>query len=116
MKYFKESEFECDGQPCFDKMDAEFLSQLDLARSMSKVAWKIDSSWRSIDHNKAVGGKTFSAHLTGNAVDISAPTSNHKYEIISCALMAGFTRIGVGSNFIHLDNDKQKPQNVIWTY
>ena len=116
MKYFKESEFECDGINCFDKMIPKFIDQLDLARSMSKVKWQITSSWRNEEHNKAVGGKSDSEHLEGLAVDISAPTSQHKYEIVSCALMAGFTRIGIGKDFIHIGGSKGKPQNVIWTY
>ena len=116
MKYFDSTEFVCAGEPCFHKMDKGFLEQIDLARSMSKVAWKINSSWRSYEHNKYVGGKATSSHLKGLAVDIHAPTSRHIYEIVTCCLMAGFTRIGVGSNFVHVDSDAEKPQNVIWTY
>lgn len=29
---------------------------------------------------------------------------------------AGFTRIGIGQNFIHVDTDPDKQQNIIWTY
>ena len=28
----------------------------------------------------------------------------------------GFKRIGMGSTFIHVDIDKDKAQNVLWTY
>jgi len=31
-------------------------------------------------------------------------------------LEVGFTRIGIGNTFIHVDIDKDKSQNVIWTY
>jgi zinc D-Ala-D-Ala carboxypeptidase len=115
MNYFKESEFNCDGNPCFDKMVKKFIYKLERARSFSSVPFVITSSWRSKEHNESVGGVSTSSHLKGIAVDISAPTSSDKYEILK-ALLRVFTRIGLGSNFIHCDMDYDKPQNLIWTY
>lgn len=115
MNYFSESEFNCNGEPCFDKMNKKFISKLERARSFSLTPFVITSSWRSEEHNKKVGGSKTSSHLKGIAVDIAAPTSSDKYEIIK-SLLRVFTRIGVGSNYIHADMDYNKPQNCVWTY
>jgi hypothetical protein len=31
-------------------------------------------------------------------------------------MMVGFNRIGISHNFIHVDMDMNKTQNLIWTY
>lgn len=116
MKYFKDFEFVCDNENCYDKMDKSFLVKLDEARGLSNSAYTITSSWRSLEHNKAVGGSPTSSHLKGLAVDIDASNSIQKFNIVTSLLGAGFTRIGIGSNFIHVDSDESKYQNLIWTY
>ena len=35
---------------------------------------------------------------------------------MSAAIKVGINRIGIGKNFIHLDTDKKKSQDVIWHY
>lgn len=115
MNYFDESEFICDGEPCFDKMNKKFICKLDKARSYTTQPFKITSSWRSKEHNEKVGGSETSSHVKGIAVDISAPTSSSKYKIVK-ALMREFTRIGIGEDFVHCDLDFDKPQNMMWTY
>jgi len=116
MKYFDESEFVCNGESCFDKMDKGFLDKLDLARSYSDVPFVITSSWRSKEHNNAVGGKPNSAHTRGLAVDLSARNSSDRYNIIKSAIMAKIARIGISDTFIHLDDDETKPPKVLWLY
>lgn len=116
MKYFDESEFTCNGEPCFEKMNRDFIDKLDLARSYSDVPFVITSSWRSKEHNKKVGGKPNSAHTRGLAVDLSARNSSDRHNIIRAAIMAKIARIGVGKDFIHLDDDKTKPMGVVWLY
>ena len=116
LTYFSESEFTCNGEPCFDKMNKRFIYKLEKARSFTTQKYVITSSWRSEYHNEKVGGSPTSSHLKGIAVDISAKTSGEKYSIVKSLLLAGFKRIGVGSNFVHVDIDYQKAQEVIWTY
>jgi len=115
MNYFKESEFECCGKNCFNEMNKKFICKLEKARSFSLTPYVINSSWRSEEHNKKVGGSKTSSHLKGLAIDIAAPTSSDKYEIIK-SLLRVFTRVGIGSNFVHVDMDYEKPQYLIWTY
>jgi uncharacterized protein YcbK (DUF882 family) len=118
MKNFKKSEFTNDGKIVFDKMNHLFLEKLDKAREYSNVFFILTSSWSTpeIDKKNDVKRKKTSSHYKGIAVDISAKSSNDKFEIVTALLKAGFTRIGIGSNFVHVDNDMGKVQYVIWTY
>jgi zinc D-Ala-D-Ala carboxypeptidase len=63
-----------------------------------------------------VGGVFNSSHKKGLAVDISTNGSDKKYIVLNALIKVGFTRFGIGNTFIHVDADKEKSQNVIWTY
>ena len=91
-------------------------SALSKARELAAIGFKITSGYRSPAHNEKVGGVPSSSHTVGRAVDIYAPTSTQKYLIINSLLQAGFNRIGVAKNFIHVDDDPSKSEDVIWTY
>ena len=97
-------------------MDKDFLSILDNARDIAKTPFKITSGYRTKEHNVNVGGVEGSSHTKGVACDIACSDSRARYIIIQSLLEAGFTRIGIASNFIHVDSDCEKSQNVIWTY
>lgn len=83
----------------------------------------VTSGVRSPERNKAVGGSPASSHLKGLAVDISTNprgefpiSSRNRFIILNQLFYHGVTRIGIGETFIHFDIDKDKAQNVIWTY
>ena len=117
MKHFEEHEFDSpdlEGSGVY--MNKDFLEKLDEAREIADLPFKINSGFRTFRHNKKVGGKSDSSHLRGLAVDISCTDSRSRYYIITALLEAGFNRIGVGDTFIHVDDDKEKSKNVIWTY
>ena len=115
--YFEYSEFDSPDQAgSYKHMDVEFLNKLAQARKIAAVGFKITSGYRSPEHNEKVGGVPNSSHTLGHAVDIYAPTSRQKYIIINALLQAGFDRIGVAKNFIHVDDDPSKNEDVIWTY
>ena len=115
--YFEYSEFDSpDQKGSYKHMDVEFLNKLAQARKIAAVGFKITSGYRSPEHNEKVGGVPNSSHTLGHAVDIYAPTSRQKYIIINALLQAGFDRIGVAKNFIHVDDDPSKDEDVIWTY
>ena len=117
MKYFDISEFAC---PCCGEhpMNEHLLEMLDEARYTSGVPFVITSGYRCKAHNEKVGGKTNSAHTTGHAVDISAESSGRRFRIAHALHSAGFKRIGISRSpgFIHVDNDPDKPQQVLWLY
>lgn len=76
----------------------------------------INSGYRCPGHNKAVGGSVDSAHTKGLAADIKCDDSGYRFLLIKALVKVGFTRIGIGKDFIHCDLDKDKAQNVIWGY
>lgn len=117
MIHFEVSEFDSpDKKGSGTKMHQAFLDKLDKARGSSGIAFKINSGYRTPKHNKKVGGKEKSSHLLGRAADIHVEDSRSRWLILKALLEVGFNRIGVGSNFIHVDDDPSKDKNVIWVY
>ena len=115
--FFEYSEFNSpDEIDSYINMDVSFLNKLSKARELAAIGFKITSGYRSDAHNTKVGGVPSSSHTIGRAVDIYAPTSTQKYIIINALLQVGFNRIGIAKNFIHVDDDPSKSEDVIWTY
>lgn len=117
MKYFQIEEFESpDLKGSGINMDKHFLSLLDNARHIAGISFKITSGYRTKEHNEKVGGVPNSSHTKGHAADIAATSGSERWIIIDSLIKAGFNRIGVANTFIHVDNDPDKPANVLWTY
>ena len=117
MRYFKLEEFDSPdelGSGC--NMSQEILSMLDAARKIYGKPMRITSGFRTKTHNKKVGGVESSSHLKGLAADIACSESRNRFDMIRALLEVGFKRLGVAGTFIHVDIDKNKSQNVIWTY
>ena len=107
-KYFKE--IDC------GNMNQEFLLKLDRAREVAQIPFKINSAYRTPEHNAKIGGKPNSSHLKGLAVDISVTDSRQRFIVLQSLIQAGFKRIGVAKTFIHVDDDKDKDAEVVWLY
>ena len=117
MKYFKLKEFDSPDKPgSGSNMNEELLHMLDAARKIYGRSMHITSGFRTESHNEKVGGVKSSSHLKGLAADIACSESRYRFEMIKALLEVGFKRIGVSGTFIHVDIDKNKSQNVIWTY
>jgi uncharacterized protein YcbK (DUF882 family) len=86
------------------------------ARDYAGIAFKINSGYRTIAHNKRVGGVANSPHLGGYAADIHCVDDASRWVIVNALIQAGFTRIGIAKTFIHVDNDPSKNEYRIWTY
>ena len=54
--------------------------------------------------------------IKSHGVDVLCNDSSKRYIIIKTALEVGFTRIGIGDGFIHLDDDPEKDPDVIFKY
>jgi len=117
MTYFFISEFDSpDLKGSGQLMDETFLSMIDEARGIANIPFKINSGFRTQEHNKKVKGKKSSSHLSGLASDISCVDSRSRFIILSALIQVGFTRIGIGNTFIHCDCDINKASQVVWTY
>ena len=122
LKYFKYEEFDSPDVPGSGKyMDADFLKMLDNARDIAGIPFKINSGWRTIEHNREVGGKPNSSHIVGKAVDIAIKNSRQRYIVLSALQDVGFNRFGIAKTFIHVDSDGEdydghKIPDVIWVY
>ena len=115
--FFEYGEFDSpDEKGSYQQMSVPFLNKLTKARELAAIGFKITSGYRTPEHNEKVGGVPNSSHTLGHAVDIYAPTSRQKYIIINALLQAGFNRIGVAKNFIHVDDCPSKNEDVVWTY
>ena len=105
-KYFKEIEY---------NMDLDFLAKLDKAREYAGIPFVINSAYRSPEHPESIKNPT-SSHIKGLAVDIKANNSRTRYKVLEALIHVGFNRIGIADTFIHVDDDKDKSSNVVWTY
>ena len=121
-KHFTYKEFDCkSGKGNGENMDNKFIDMLDKAREKAGIPFIITSGYRTNEYNQYLidsgyKGSATSSHLKGVASDIEAKTSEQRYKIITALLDVGATRIGIGKNFIHVDTDIRKIQNLIWTY
>lgn len=84
-------------------MDRSFLEKLETAFRI--YPFKINSAFRTPMWEKKHGRAGTSAHCKGRAVDIASSDSRTRWMVLNALLLAGFTRIGIGKTFIHVDTD-----------
>ena len=94
----------------------ELVDMLDELREKCGFSFIINSGYRSVTHNKRVGGSPNSAHLRGLAADIRIRSSKERMKFVKEALALGFNRIGIGNGYCHVDIDDSQSQDVMWTY
>ena len=102
---FSPAEMACRGTGKL-KIDTDAMSRLQKLRTELGIPINVVSAYRSPEHNKAVGGKSNSAHMLAAAFDVSM--ANHDpVKFVEAARRAGFSGIGRyparGQNFIHVD-------------
>ena len=121
-KWFKLSEFDSPDKPgSGEMMDPTVVQMLDIARDIYGYPMIVTSGFRTIEHNRSLIERGYAAspkssHLLGLAVDIAVPNSQRRLLMLEALLDAGFHRIGVGKNFIHVDLDPNKTPNCLWVY
>jgi len=116
---FDRVEFAC---PCCgkDDIDPDFVDRLQAARTIAGFPFIITSGVRCKKHQEGLEKQGLSveksAHALGLAADIKTTSSWDRYAVLDALKRAGFKRFGIGRNFIHVDMDKSKPQDVAWDY
>jgi len=118
MQYFTLSEFDSPDLPgSGSRMQPQFLDMLDDARDLAGIAFIVNSGFRTPEHNASIpGASSNSSHLVGCAADIAVRNSSQRFIIVASLIAVGFTRIGIGETFIHVDNDQVKTPAVAWLY
>jgi len=115
-KNFNKEEFVCKCGCGLYNMNPEVIEDLQRFRTWVDRPVIITSGSRCPYHNHVEGGTNSSAHLTGDAVDIAAPNSKERFDVVQFFVDLGYQRIGIGKTFVHVDLNKDNPQDVIWLY
>jgi uncharacterized protein YcbK (DUF882 family) len=110
--YFTENEMKCHccGQV---HMNTDFMIRLNKARGLAGVPWIIDSGYRCLKHNAAIGS-TSDNHVVGKAADIRCMESYMRFTMVSCLEAVGMTGIGIAEDFIHADTNRKI--GLMWVY
>tara|TARA_R110000787_G_scaffold283820_2_gene396941 strand:- start:968 stop:1339 length:372 start_codon:yes stop_codon:yes gene_type:complete len=120
-KYFSEQELSCSHCKKNGMNDA-FMVKIEALREELGFPFVVTSGYRCANHPIEARKASPGAHTTGRALDLLVSGEN-AYRLLSGALRAGFTGIGVnqkgGSRFIHIDNiesAKERPRPWVWSY
>ena len=88
-------------------INEDALDCLQYARELYGKPMVINSAYRSISHNKSIGGSKNSRHLNGSAFDIKCAPEDRD-ELIRVLRAAGFTGIGRYNTFVHADSGRER--------
>lgn len=99
----------------------DFMDLLQRLRSTLGFPLTVNSGYRTLDHDRAIGGAN--VHPSGEAVDIGI-WGEDAFHLIRLAPAMGFIGIGIKQHgpykgrFIHLDtlDDDDHPRPRIWSY
>jgi len=114
--HFSRSEFACKCGCGGVQVNPVLIEALEDIREFSGIPMVITSGWRCPAHNAAVGGAPSSAHLTGEAADFFVSGNIDRFKFLEAIFTYGPKRIGIGSDFIHVDVKTDAPQEVVWLY
>lgn len=105
----------CKRKDCVEqKISLDLVNKLQKIRDELKVPLQINSAYRCVAHNKAVGGSPTSQHVLGNAADIKILIGTQIWFKTQFLKMAEklFNGIGIYPTFIHVDVREGKAR---WT-
>jgi len=113
MKYFTVSEFDC-SETGENEMNVDFMESLDELRKRCGFAFVVTSGYRSPRHSIEAAKPRPGNHTLGIAADIYVADNTNRYTLVSEAIRHGFSGIGIGKDFIHLDFRNE--DGVMWVY
>lgn len=114
INHFTKDEFTCKCGCGEAPMNKDFVFRLDNLRERLGSSVVINSGYRCLEHNKAIGGSPRSQHLKGRAADIRIDNSLMRYRVVNLATLMLFSGIGVAKGFVHIDNRSDVAS--MWTY
>lgn len=118
VQYFTAGEIGCKCGCGISNLHSMTMKKLDVMRHMLGYSLGVNSACRCPVHNKSVKGSATSSHiatdiLCSHAIDLRCKNDHVRFEMVRAAIAVGFYRIGIYENFIHVDDDPQKPA-AIW--
>ncbi len=120
IRYFKPRDFTCRceglcGHP--DVISRDLVAKLDKIQDLIGIPVTVVSGSRCEKFNRKSGGRERSAHTikggVSHAADIRCPDAAFRFSFLTAALPL-FKRIGMGKDYLHVDDDPELPANVIW--
>lgn len=119
--FFPEKEIACRCGCGANNVNDIFMQMLVMARKIAGIPFAMNRICSCPKHNNKVGGSETSSHISTKVIeceagDINCDNSRKRFIIIDALKKVGFTRIGIAKKFIHVDNDDNKTQKVIWVY
>lgn len=113
--HFTAEEFaRCNPSCKWSDMSEVFMNRLERCRELADIPFILNSAFRSVAWEQSHGRSGNSLHTFGHAVDIRCFSPQDRLKIVKAALECGFVRIGIGPNFVHLDDGSSNP--CIWHY
>jgi uncharacterized protein YcbK (DUF882 family) len=111
---FDKSEFTCKCGHCDGGLMAPaFMVRLEKLRNLFGKPIRINSGYRCVVHNKAVGGVGGSMHLLGRAADLAVSSDADRYQLLRLATGLGFGGVGILKDALHVDD---RDRQAAWTY
>lgn len=114
-KYFSENEFKKLSCRIAD-INPSSLKRLDDMREKAGIPIVLTSAYRTPEEDIKKGRSGHSAHTLGCAFDIACITPRTRHILLKAAIDAGFGRIGIAKNFLHVDDSSSHTQCVTWLY
>jgi hypothetical protein len=120
IKHFTPRDFACQ---CVGLCDHPIVISLGMVAKLDKICDAIGlpirvlSGARCERYNARVSGQSRSAHVPKNGIShaahVSCPDSSFRFAFLAAAFPV-FNRIGIGKDFIHVDDDPELPPKVVW--
>lgn len=120
IKNFTPRDFTCKceglcGHP--DVISPDLVAKLDKVQDLVGLPVTIRFGTRCEKFNRKSGGRERSSHTVkdgvSHAADIHCPDASFRFAFLTAALPI-FNRIGIGKDFVHVDDDPELPQNAVW--
>lgn len=122
IKHFVPRDFTCTCEGLCDHptvISTALVAKLDRICDLIGKPVTITSATRCERHNRKVGAKSRSSHVprdgVSHAADVRCTDAAFRFAFLAAALPM-FNRIGIGKDFIHVDDDPELPPNVVWLY